>query len=231
MELEAGDALAQIHEARARIAAHNLVRLVQSRKMNRLGRFGFGHVTAFRDIEECAVGGAFFIERTFASREKIASQGGHFAAFFLEPVRGFAHAERVPGFKRAQLPVVAPLHCVIHRDRVIGNFREPVGGVANHRAEMFPRENAGLISGGAKCANAFSPIRDFAHRFQRSELRLLLRPILHGLVIQSENLAILVGLDALVKALSFLLTPPAALDHVLDEINRAKHSDLRIVLQ
>ena len=52
MELEARDAIAQIHEACARIAAHDLAGLVQARKMNRLGRFGFGNVTAFRDVEE-----------------------------------------------------------------------------------------------------------------------------------------------------------------------------------
>ena len=177
MKLQARNAIAQIHQARAGVVAHDPVRFVEARKTDGLRRLNFRGITALGEVEEGASSIALLVERRLAAREQIADHRRHFPSLLGQPIRRLADPKGIPDFKWAKLPVIAPLHCVIHCDHVVGDFREPIRRVADHRTQVLPGKHACPIRCRAQHPKAFRRITRLAGRFERSQLRLLLRTI------------------------------------------------------
>ena len=58
---------------------------------------------------------------------------------------GLLDADRVPNFKRPQLPTEAPPHRAIDFDDIVCDFRDSLRGVGECLCERLPQESAGAI--------------------------------------------------------------------------------------
>ena len=84
-----------------------------------------------------------------------------------------------------------------HRRHVVRNLRQPVGGVAKHSAQVFPGKGPRAVGGGAQRPDAFRRVAHPRDGFEGSQPGLFLRAIFHRPVIERQQFAPFLGLQAL----------------------------------
>src|SRR5947199_4395207 len=104
MELQTSDTISQIEQAGSGVAAHDLVRFVQTSKIDRFGGFGFDSVIAAFEVEENAMSVALRVEGSVPRRQKILDKFRNRTSFFLQAIGGLANTKSIPDFKWAELP-------------------------------------------------------------------------------------------------------------------------------
>src|SRR2546425_1623926 len=82
VELEAGDAITQVDEARAGIAANYFLSLAQSSQVYGFRRNWRGQIISLAQIEEKCLPVSLVIEGGFARSQQLPDDGRNLAAFF-----------------------------------------------------------------------------------------------------------------------------------------------------
>ena len=130
----------------------------------------------------------FGLVETFTSaRKHLFDNRRNRSPFFLHLRCERLHANRVHHFERPKFPAKAPAHRTVHIYDAIGNFRHAPRRIQAHLRKPAPNELLRLVAflpfeqRPNQCPQPFVRIFDgFAH-FQRSEFRLLPRPVFHRL--------------------------------------------------
>src|SRR5579863_9450375 len=123
-----------------------------------------------------------------------------FAAFERNPPGRRLEPQGVPYFERPELVRVAPAHGTVDLDNAVRNLRHHLGGVADMLAEQLPEEAANFVVERYEGFQAIRKRLDFAHRFERSEARLVRRMVFEGLAVERVDFTVFA--DALVEALA-----------------------------
>ena len=87
----------------------------------------------------------YFVERRVAGFQHLPYPGRHGFAFSLSEFQTLLHAQRVPGFKRAQLPAEAGAQGVINLIEGVGDFGDAVADVGKQAGERLAVELARLV--------------------------------------------------------------------------------------
>ena len=122
------------------------VRSLTDLRMITPGGSASGTILARRKVEIELLAVLLFVERLGAGmRASVCDvrRNGH--AFFLHPRDRLLDADRVPDFKRSQLPAEAPAHRAIDFDYRVGNFRNSLGGVTERARKRLPEKRADAI--------------------------------------------------------------------------------------
>ena len=97
--------------------------------------------------------------------------------FFLHARDGLLNADRVPGFKRPQLPTKAPAHRAIDFHDVVGNLRNVFRGVSERARHRLPKKRAHAILAPNQCFDTLRQVFDILRHVERGKFHLLRRPI------------------------------------------------------
>ncbi len=232
MQFDAGDAITQIDERGAGVAAHDAMAGAEIRDA-RDACWARDWLVALtrRVVTGCAV---FAIPGSRAARQHRLDDRADALARRLHAFHGVADAHRIPHLEWAELPVVTGAHRTIDAGRRVGDLRQAVGRVVPQPRQQLPVEARGLVlllvAAQGACAAARERLHVLCH-LERRQLRLRRWLIFERLQIehQAHFLAICAAL-LLVKAAAGLVAQPLALQHRFKKRRECRPGRLRPAL-
>ena len=223
VELQAGHAVADVHERCGDVLLNDLLPVLQRRQQDD-SRIGLQeHVALF--LEVVVIGAVFLlgVEGLAALLQHLFDLLGNLLLELLHDLDGRLHTDGIPGLEGPQLMVVAPLHGVVDAHDGLADLRHAVGRVDEVVAQVFPRQLGGRVLAEKDSLNRG---RDAVVRFllcfgDGFVLRLGRSDILHRVVVQDQLRFLALGvLGLLVEPLLGLVPQPLELHHLVKEGQR-----------
>ena len=218
MEFQAGDAVAQIDERGARVLPDDPVGRPEVRHASDALGDRHGLIFAGNGVE--ALPSAVAIP-TGARGQKPLDAGADIFARGLHPVRGCAHAGRIPQLERPHLPVEAGAHGAIDIRGIVSHLRQAVRGVVPERGQQAPVEARRLVFRGIGGKQPGHALRQPFHLFRHFHVRQLgprRGAVLQALPIQGQADFVACAVLLLpVKTLARFVAQPAPFEHGPDE--------------
>ena len=223
VQFDAGDAVAEIDERGAGVAADDACERRKSATRAWPGCWGIGSQAPVSGLKHCGPSGEY--QETFgapgwraADRRRVLT--GRLRVFMRATVS--RNAGRIPHLEGAELPVEAGAHGGVDGGRVVGGFADAVGGEVPERREKRPEKARGLVFGGIvgeQHAQALCEGGGVFGHFERGKSGLGHGAVFEGVEVEDEAFCLYrrAPRTFLVEALAGFVAEPAALDDFVED--------------
>jgi len=220
MELQAGHAVADIHQRGAGISGDHHLALLQGGQEDDSGVLADLHVIL--RFKVVVVGPVFLldVEGFDAFLQHLLDLLGDLLLHLLHDLDGFLHPYGIPGLEGTQGMVVSPLHGVVDGGDILADLRHPIGRIDEVVAEVFPDQFRGRVLAVEDRLDRGSHalVGFFLRRAHRFELGPAGGYVFHLFVVQHELGFLALGiLRLLVEAALGLVAQPLELHHLVHE--------------
>ena len=227
MKFEAQYAIAQVDQACALIRAQFLALRFQVGQRDGIGVSRKRPVRLRAQVVVTDLATVLIlIERRVAAGQHLLDPRRDGGTVIFYALHGSGHAERIPDFKRAQLPLEAPLHGVINLEKLIRDFGHAPRGIRHAERERMPQELAGAVLGIDEHFQALAQWFDVFGLANRFKAHFGGRLVFERVQVECPELArslrhAAFALHLLVETLARLVADPVALQQFCVQRTRA----------